>query len=121
MIRNIILLCIEFEFSFAFLFLCFILFLILEDNRICKVVEEDPQNYWVPHKDCNKFYMCQKLGPGKWKAHEFQCGPKTGWDDQIKTCNWLRNIKKKNKACNGINCTIFIKKDLNSLKDILHR
>ena len=60
--------------------------------------------------------MCQNLGSAQWKAHEFQCGPKTGWDDQIKTCNWLRHIKNKNKACNGNNCTLFIMKDLHKVK-----
>ena len=108
---------------FANILLCFIFFpnslngfeiSFLEDNIICKDVDSDPQNYLVPHEDCTKYYMCQNIGSAQWKAHEFQCGPKTGWDDQIKTCNWLRNIKKKNKACNGMNnnkarkCILFI-------------
>ena len=73
----------------------------VEDNRICKAVENDPQNYWIPHEDCTKYYMCQRLGGNNWKAHEFQCVASTGWDDQIKTCNWLYNLKRSNKSCKG--------------------
>ena len=83
------------------MYLCYIFNILVDDNQLCKVVEKNPYNYWVPHKDCTKFYMCQNLGSNKWKAHVFQCAGKTEWDDQIKTCNHLRNLKKKNKECSG--------------------
>eukprot|EP00094_Tigriopus_californicus_P008215 TCALIF_07911-PA protein Name:"Similar to Nid2 Nidogen-2 (Rattus norvegicus)" AED:0.21 eAED:0.21 QI:0/1/0.77/1/0.87/1/9/315/2645 len=70
------------------------------DYEICADVAEHPQNYLVPHpEDCTKFYSCQSLGIGKgWIAHLMDCPETTGFDDQLRICNFIRVLPRCQKG-----------------------
>jgi len=62
-------------------------------------IEEDPlgdvcssatgNNSSVPDpNDCKKFFSCQSLGPGVWKAHHMDCPQATAFDTELKICNY---------------------------------
>ena len=77
-----------------------ILIPIAADNGICAEVAENPANYLVPHPgDCTKFYSCQSLGVspsgrGSWKANLMDCPPTTGFDTQLRICNFIRSLPR---------------------------
>ena len=72
---------------------------IAADNGICAEVAENPANYLVPHPgDCTKFYSCQSQGVGRgWIANLMDCPPTTGFDTQLRICNFIRSLPR----CNG--------------------
>ena len=60
------------------------------DTEICAPAEEGPTRYLKRNLDnCDKFYSCQKLGKGRWKAHLMDCPLTTWFDDD------LTNLKQK--------------------------
>ena len=66
------------------------------DSEICAEVAENPQNYLVPHpEDCTKFYSCQNLGwKGGWIAHLMDCPPTTGFDVNLRICNYIKALPR---------------------------
>lgn len=75
--------------------------IITVDGEICAEVAENPQNYLVPHPtDCTKFFSCQSLGGRRghqgWKAHLMDCPPTTGFDTNLRICNYLRSLPRCN-------------------------
>merc|ERR1711974_272304 len=49
----------------------------------------------VPHPtDCTKFYSCQKLGWGGWKANLMDCPMTTGFDTALKVCNYAASLPR---------------------------
>ena len=73
-----------------------ILIPIAADNGICAEVAENPANYLVPHPgDCTKFYSCQSQGVGRgWIANLMDCPPTTGFDTQLRICNFIRSLPR---------------------------
>ena len=76
------------------------------NDWVCSLAAKNPQNYILPHPDCTKFYVCQFLGgtrfsPGTWKAHVFDCPETTGFDEKIRVCNHLYNLKLRDGSCGG--------------------
>ena len=73
------------------------------DYKICKGVDDDPQAYLVPHPDdCTKFYSCQNLGwRGGYIAHLMDCPPTTGFDTNLRICNYIRALPRCNKRKSG--------------------
>merc|ERR1712223_716287 len=69
------------------------------DYQICKHVDDNPQEYLVPHpEDCTKFYSCQNLGwRGGYIAHLMDCPPTTGFDTKLRICNYIRALPRCNK------------------------
>ena len=63
---------------------------------------ENPANYLVPHPgDCTKFYSCQSLGVGRgWIANLMDCPPTTGFDTQLRICNFIRSLPRCNDGQN---------------------
>ena len=70
--------------------------LLSADAAICAEVAENPQNYLVPHpEDCTKFYSCQNLGwKGGWIAHLMDCPPTTGFDVNLRICNYIKALPR---------------------------
>ncbi len=70
------------------------------DNEICAETAQNPQNYLLPHpEDCTKFYSCQKLGHGRgWVAHLMSCPHDTGFDLELRICNFLRALPRCKKT-----------------------
>lgn len=65
------------------------------DNKICSEVARNPTEYLVPHPtDCTKFYSCQKLGWGGWKANLMDCPMTTGFDTALKVCNYVASLPR---------------------------
>merc|ERR1719458_1018505 len=66
-----------------------------DDNKICSAVARNPTEYLVPHPtDCTKFYSCQKLGWGGWKANLMDCPMTTGFDTALKVCNYAASLPR---------------------------
>merc|ERR1712136_652162 len=67
-------------------------------NNICLSVTSNPRSYTVPHpSDYSKFYMCQEITcsnfAGKcWIAHLMHCPINTGFDTNLKACNWISKL-----------------------------
>ena len=63
---------------------------------MCAEVAENPQNYLIPHPtDCTKFYSCQSLGRrGGWIAHLMSCPETTGFDTNLRICNFIRMLPR---------------------------
>eukprot|EP00095_Tigriopus_kingsejongensis_P008228 maker-scaffold591_size129331-snap-gene-0.18 protein:Tk08228 transcript:maker-scaffold591_size129331-snap-gene-0.18-mRNA-1 annotation:"hypothetical protein LOTGIDRAFT_231422" len=70
------------------------------DFEICSGVAANPQNYLVPHpEDCTKFFSCQSLGIGRgWIAHLMDCPETTGFDDQLRICNFISVLPRCQKG-----------------------
>ena len=84
-------------------------FLVTPDNShwVCVLAAKSPQNYILPHPDCTKFHVCQFLGGTRhsaksWKAHIFNCPTTTGFDELLKVCNHLYNLKQENGRCGNV-------------------
>ena len=62
----------------------------------------EPERYLVPHPtDCTKFYSCQSLGVGRgWIANLMDCPPTTGFDTQLRICNFIRSLPRCNDGQN---------------------
>lgn len=78
--------------------------LVDKDHWVCVLAARRPQNYILPHPDCTKFHVCQFLGGTRhsaksWKAHIFNCPATTGFDELLKVCNHLYNLKQRNGRC----------------------
>ena len=75
-----------------------------KDHWVCVLAARSPQNYILPHPDCTKFHVCQFLGGTRhsaksWKAHIFDCPATTAFDELLKVCNHLYNLKLQNGRC----------------------
>ena len=76
-------------------------------NNICLSVTNNPRSYTVPHpSDYSKFYMCQEITcsnfKGKcWIAHLMHCPINTGFDTNLKACNWIPKLSSNHSR--GIN------------------
>ena len=82
--------------------------LVDKDHWVCVLAAKNPQNYILPHPDCTKFHVCQFLGGTRhsaksWKAHIFDCPATTGFDELLKVCNHLYNLKQQNGRCGKCN------------------
>ena len=90
-------------------------FIVTPDNShwVCVLAAKSPQNYILPHPDCTKFHVCQYLGGTRhsaksWKAHIFNCPATTGFDELLKVCNHLYNLKQENGRCGNVPYTVNI-------------
>ena len=88
--------------------------LVDKDHWVCVLAAKNPQNYILPHPNCSKFHVCQYLGGTRhsaksWKAHIFDCPATTGFDELLKVCNHLYNLKQKNGRCGKCNGNHFRK------------
>ena len=88
-------------------------FIVTPDNShwVCVLAAKSPQNYILPHPDCTKFHVCQYLGGTRhsaksWKAHIFNCPATTGFDELLKVCNHLYNLKQENGRCGNVPYTV---------------
>ena len=86
-----------------------------KDHWVCVLAAKNPQNYILPHPDCSKFHVCQFLGGTRhsaksWKAHIFDCPATTGFDELLKVCNHLHNLKQQNGRCGKCNRNYFKKR-----------
>jgi hypothetical protein len=65
------------------------------DNQICVNVAQSPHNYLVPDpNDCTKFYSCQREGWGGWKANPMDCPHTTGFDTNLRICNYINKLPR---------------------------
>ena len=71
----------------------YLVFVLVDENEICKSVEEDPTKFQVPDpEDCTKFYYCLKDQYGNWIAKQFSCPATTGFNIDTRTCDFLYNL-----------------------------
>ena len=60
----------------------------MTDDDICAPVAKDPErfNRADPNNRC-KFFSCQQLPNGGWKANSMDCPAGTIWDEKLGNCN----------------------------------
>ena len=69
-------------------------------------MDNDPTKFQIPDPvDCTKFYKCLKDQKGNWVAEKFTCPLATGFNVELRVCDFLSNLPFCNEGpqdCNGV-------------------